>query len=100
MSDYWTNDSIKRLDEVLQNLGDELDSIMVSQFNLLNLYLGRGISGRNGRAIKLTKVNKRIKQRHTGAHDLLPTRRVWPQIQNPRGLRRTFEEETQMKIII
>ena len=30
MSDYWTNNSIKRLDEVLQNLGDELDSIMVS----------------------------------------------------------------------
>ena len=81
MSDYWTNDSIKRLDEVLQNLGDELDSIMVSNLNLINLlFLGRGISRRNGRAIKLTKVNKRIKQRYTGANDLLPTRRVRPQI--------------------
>jgi len=28
MNDYWTNDSINKLDEVLQNLGDELDSIM------------------------------------------------------------------------
>jgi len=26
----WTNDSIKKLEEVLENLGDELDSIMVS----------------------------------------------------------------------
>ena len=31
LNDYWTNDSINRLEEVLQNLGDELDSIMVSQ---------------------------------------------------------------------
>ena len=30
MNDYWTNQSIKKLDGVLQNLGDELDSIMVS----------------------------------------------------------------------
>jgi len=30
MNDYWTNESIKKLDGVLQNLGDELDSIMVS----------------------------------------------------------------------
>ena len=30
INDYWTNDSIKKLDGVLQNLGDELDSIMVS----------------------------------------------------------------------
>jgi len=28
MNDFWTNDSIRRLDDVLQNLGDELDSIM------------------------------------------------------------------------
>lgn len=28
MNDYWTNESINKLDEVLQNLGDELDSIM------------------------------------------------------------------------
>jgi len=28
MNDYWTNQSIKKLDGVLQNLGDELDSIM------------------------------------------------------------------------
>lgn len=28
INDYWTNDSIKKLDGVLQNLGDELDSIM------------------------------------------------------------------------
>ena len=33
MNDYWTNDSITKLDEVLQNLGDELDSIMVSTKN-------------------------------------------------------------------
>ena len=33
MNDYWTNDSINKLDEVLQNLGDELDSIMVSKYN-------------------------------------------------------------------
>jgi hypothetical protein len=32
MNDYWTNESINKLDEVLQNLGDELDSIMVSIF--------------------------------------------------------------------
>lgn len=25
LNEYWTNDSIKRLDEVLENLGDELD---------------------------------------------------------------------------
>ena len=30
INDYWTNESIKKLDGVLQNLGDELDSIMVS----------------------------------------------------------------------
>ena len=35
MNDYWTNDSINKLDEVLQNLGDELDSIMVSNIILL-----------------------------------------------------------------
>jgi len=28
INDYWTNESIKKLDGVLQNLGDELDSIM------------------------------------------------------------------------
>jgi hypothetical protein len=30
INDYWSNESIYKLDEVLQNLGDELDSIMVS----------------------------------------------------------------------
>ena len=30
LNDYWTNDSISRLEEVNKNLGDELDSIMVS----------------------------------------------------------------------
>jgi len=30
MNDYWTNESITKLDEVLLSLGDELDSIMVS----------------------------------------------------------------------
>lgn len=28
LSDYWTNESIVKLDEVLQSLGDELDQIM------------------------------------------------------------------------
>jgi len=36
LNDYWTNDSITKLDEVLQNLGDELDSIMVS---ILEIYI-------------------------------------------------------------
>ena len=31
LNDYWTNDSISRLEEVNKNLGDELDSIMVSK---------------------------------------------------------------------
>lgn len=28
LNDYWSNESIKKLEEVLENLGDELDSIM------------------------------------------------------------------------
>lgn len=28
LNDYWTNDSVNRLEEVLENLGDELDQIM------------------------------------------------------------------------
>jgi len=28
-SEFWQNDSIKKLDGVLQNIGEELDSIMV-----------------------------------------------------------------------
>ena len=32
VSQFWSNDSITRLEEVLTNLGDELDSIMVSFF--------------------------------------------------------------------
>ena len=35
LSQYWTNDSIKKLEGVLENLGDELDSIMVSIENQL-----------------------------------------------------------------
>ena len=34
MNDYWSNESITKLDDVLQNLGDELDSIMVSKFKV------------------------------------------------------------------
>ena len=35
-TEFWSNSSIKKLEEVLENLGDELDSIMVS-FNLIGL---------------------------------------------------------------
>ena len=28
LNDYWSNDSVNRLEEVLESLGDELDSIM------------------------------------------------------------------------
>jgi len=31
VSEFWSNESIKKLNEVLENLGDELDSIMVSK---------------------------------------------------------------------
>lgn len=31
INDYWTNESINKLEEVLQSVGDELDSIMVSK---------------------------------------------------------------------
>lgn len=37
INDYWANESIKKLEEVLENLGDELDQIMVS--TVFNLYL-------------------------------------------------------------
>ena len=37
----WTNDSIKKLEEVLENLGDELDSIMVSTVHY-NPYISVG----------------------------------------------------------
>ena len=30
LNDYWSNQSIQKLDEVLENIGDELDQIMVS----------------------------------------------------------------------
>jgi len=30
LSEFWSNESISKLEEVLQSLGDELDSIMVS----------------------------------------------------------------------
>ena len=35
LNDYWTNDSVNRLEEVLENLGDELDQIMVSKEELI-----------------------------------------------------------------
>lgn len=39
ISEFWSNDSIKKLEEVLQHLGDELDSIMVSLlFEFLTLH--------------------------------------------------------------
>lgn len=31
VSTYWSNDTIHKLEEVLESLGDELDSIMVSK---------------------------------------------------------------------
>jgi len=30
LNDFWSNDAIKKLEGVLESLGDELDSIMVS----------------------------------------------------------------------
>ena len=32
VSEFWSNSNISKLEEVLQNIGDELDSIMVSNF--------------------------------------------------------------------
>ena len=37
ISEFWSNDSIARLDEVLESLGDELDSIMVSSIEYAEL---------------------------------------------------------------
>lgn len=34
-NNYWTIDHIKKLDEILTNLGEELDSIMVKTFVLI-----------------------------------------------------------------
>jgi len=38
MNDYWTNESIMKLNEVALSLGDELDSIMVSKPNNFKLF--------------------------------------------------------------
>ena len=36
---YWNIDSIKKLDEILTSLGEELDSIMVFIFKFITPYL-------------------------------------------------------------
>jgi hypothetical protein len=38
INDYWSNDSIHKLEEVLENLGDELDQIMVSSTLLSSFF--------------------------------------------------------------
>lgn len=74
--DYWSNSSIKKLEEVLESLGDELDSIMVSQFHPSNPLAGRGLRVRVGRDNVASKLDKRAEQRHARADAVLPPRRV------------------------
>ena len=40
VSNYWNNDTIKKLEEVLESLGDELDSIMVSKTISVKILFG------------------------------------------------------------
>lgn len=40
ISTYWNNDTIKKLEEVLESLGDELDSIMVSKTISVKILFG------------------------------------------------------------
>lgn len=40
VSTYWNNDTIKKLEEVLESLGDELDSIMVSKTISVKILFG------------------------------------------------------------
>jgi len=63
-NEYWTNECIKKLEEVLESLGDELDSIMVSLLEFSFHFLGRGFRRRVGRDIVITKANKCCEQRH------------------------------------